>query len=359
MFKKVILLLLFLLIFSVNINNVYAESLFGNNFISDVQIEEAIKFVYDNGGILEGEEFNQYDKITVAEIFIILERMYGNPDNLPATIDDWNISGSYKKTWDFDSTLIKNNYNDFSSRKTAAHLIFSILDIEAFKTFHIKNDCSFFIDFGMYEEDIIDEYTITFFDAGFSKAEFCYMLEFIHNNKDRFKFPVNFEKVKSINMKFERFEEDYNMDKLLYLLYKQADKIPDNIINKFNEKEFRIIIFPSEFKKKYDMPERYYGMYFHGLKEIRIPDNGTDSFIHEIGHFVGFDDANYVNNLYKLKRTNEYNEFFNVLDSDYYKTNNHEYFAEVFKSYFKYPERLKNCCPLTYDYIDSIIKNFK
>lgn len=364
MIRKIISLLLSLLIFCGNINVVNAENISTNQFnlyeaYGNIEYDNAIKFVYDNGGMLGGEEFNPGDKITVAEVFIILERMYGNPNNLPKNMEGWNGTSTYKRTWKFDEILIKNQYNSLASRKLAAHLIFSILDIESFKNFHIKNDYLFFIESGMYQEDVIDKYTITFFDSALTKAEFCYMLEFIYNNEDKFRFPFNMEKINNLNIKLERFSEDYNKNKLLYFLYKQIDEIPDSIMNKFNERKFKIIIFPSKFKKFYNMAEEYSGMYFDNLREIRLADNGIETFVHEIGHFVGYYKKSYENDLMKFKNTEEYNNFFNVLNSDYYTKNKYEYFAEVFYSYFKCPEILKEHCPLTYDYIDNVIKNFK
>lgn len=91
-----------------------------------------------------------------------------------------------------------------------------------------------------------------------------------------------------------------------------------------------------------------------------------DTLIHELGHF--FDTASGFN----LSQSEYFYQIFNEEIVSYYNTTEFqvgnlgvyenisipaEYFASSFSCYLNYPDSLRENCPLTYDYIDSYMKN--
>ena len=100
-------------------------------------------------------------------------------------------------------------------------------------------------------------------------------------------------------------------------------------------------------------------MFIGDYKEIRLVSYGVDAFVHEFGHYVGHCKPKYEIDLLEFKDTDEYESFRRIVGRSYYTTDRYEYFSEVFSAYILYPEKLQELCPLTYDYMDKVVKEFK
>lgn len=324
---------------------------------------ESIEYVYLKGGISDAEFFRPNDYILRAEVFTILEKMFGNPENLPKDWKDWEGSSKYKSTWEFDRTLIKDDYYSVCSKNLAAHLVLSILDID-----YLRN-----IEFLGFEDN---RFNINYYNTllvygiadnvvgydkiwtGITRAEFCRLIHYLSERKNDLKLPFDIFEETGCKISFERFNESDNLDNYKCSIMNDMSKIPKNIIEKFNKQGYKIRVFPDKYKGSYSFTDEVAGMYLDNSREIRLVDYGVDSLVHEIGHYIGFYKNSYVTGLLKFKKTEEYDKLHKVVGRSYYTTSNHEYFAEVFDAYINYSERFIEYCPLTYEYIDNIVKTF-
>lgn len=116
------------------------------------------------------------------------------------------------------------------------------------------------------------------------------------------------------------------------------NKIPGDILSKLSEDGF-VIVFTSSLQLG--------GKIDYNNKIITIKNR--TSLLHEIGHYVD----------YKCGRISDTEEFRKVFDSEKYNiheteyniSSNREYFAESFKNYILYENKVKHKTPKTYEYI--------
>ena len=102
------------------------------------------------------------------------------------------------------------------------------------------------------------------------------------------------------------------------------------------------------------------GFYSIDKKMIVVNDakNADWTLFHEMGHFV---DHNHLADM----RITDMKEWQKVLESEYsltkwdlYYSNPQEYFAESFAAYYSTPEWLQERCPMTYSFIDSVVREY-
>ncbi len=333
---------------------------------TDFEYYDSIKYVYDRGGLSNSDYFRPYDSIKRAEVFTIIEKLWGDPENLPKTWDGWSGTSTYNQTWNYDRTMIKDDYFETCSKNLAAHLIMGILDIDPImyvewaglsNSVYNTNYYNTLIIFGLNGEDLEYEYEW----QALNRVDFCRIVEFVDKNKNNFKVPFDLKEETGLTFQFEKFEKypEYNLNNIKCGMLDYSKKIPQNILDKFIKQRYKIKVFPSEVKANYWFTEEVAGMFIGDYKEIRIVSYGVDAFIHEMGHYVGYCKPKYEIDLWKFKDTEEYEDFRRLVGRSYYTTDKYEYFAEVFSVYIMMPEELKEVCPMTYEYMDKAIKEFK
>jgi len=140
--------------------------------------------------------------------------------------------------------------------------------------------------------------------------------------------------------------------------------LPENIIDFLLKHNLRIYFVDEQ--KLYDSvtDTQYDGYYYGDSNSIELSKTGLKSIVlHEVGHsidylmpdYLGFsseEDKEFIN-IYKKEKDILYN------DNSYPRSTPAEYFAEAFQDYFINRMSLMEKAPLTYKYIDKLVKNIK
>lgn len=97
------------------------------------------------------------------------------------------------------------------------------------------------------------------------------------------------------------------------------------------------------------------GLFVKSDKTILLDSNAVDwAFNHEYGHFI--DNINYnisTSRTFKDIYNNEKNKF-DFINKEYANSSTTEYFACAYREYIEQPNKLKNMCIETYNFIDGL-----
>lgn len=153
-----------------------------------------------------------------------------------------------------------------------------------------------------------------------------------------------------------------------YSLIKTADDyyhlIPEHIRNHFSQNEWQIIITTEDLGTRFFDGDPYVlAVTSSNDKSIFLDDRtaGVESIIHEFGHYIDFKSG-------FVSYTKEFADIFNqevVAFRSVHKThsantqNPMEYFAEFYQEYILHPEKIKDICPQTYNFVELYSNNLQ
>ena len=149
---------------------------------------------------------------------------------------------------------------------------------------------------------------------------------------------------------------------------KYFSKIPENLLDRFNQSGWRITITTKNIADTYYEGEdigSICGLTITEKKHIVYEANASKfrrNVLHEFFHYV-----DYTNGWLSIKE--EWQEIYQVEKNKlkvtdgssytFYKKNAQEYFAEAFQEYFYNPNGVASKCPKTYQYIKNLLETFK
>ncbi len=187
----------------------------------------------------------------------------------------------------------------------------------------------------------------------------------------------NFVKIDDVKNTEAQFYQNYNKD---YKNYVQKDgnisddlidyansywnKIPQNIRENLIKNGWKIYITDKNLANTYhiDIYDEIAGITDYDNKTIFIENRKNaikTSTVHEVGHAVDellntHSNSKIFNEIY-LEEYKNFNE--NGVNVEYAKKDNVEYFAELFQQTILHPENCKKTTPLSFTYMNDLIKN--
>lgn len=156
-------------------------------------------------------------------------------------------------------------------------------------------------------------------------------------------------------------DEKYNLERM------NLAKLPDNIITLIKSQKTKIYITNDNLTSIYTQAtginmESIAALYQTRLNRILLSNKDPkSSVLHEVGHLIDYRLSDY--NYFSSKK--DFANIYNEEKTKLYRIGSHpcseveEYFAEAFSDYFIDYPFMKNKAPLTYDYIDNIVKTIK
>jgi hypothetical protein len=305
-----------------------------------------------NEGVISGYSdgtFKPDNNIFICEALTIIERVFGNPENLPEWSKWKELTETgyiYQTDWDLEYRLFFNNYFGGVTSELAGHFILASNNIELLdsEAFGYSNE------FSNYSNLLLRGYKLEKGHHEFlTRAEFCDLVVWarynIHNVPEySVDFPIRYSFVGYEDLNNRKVFETYVLGAFL--------KAPDWLINYYSNRNGRIKIVE---ESKWDMVNHAESAatYHHrnNAPLISVRNVSYDIVMHELGHFVYFSGCYNVPN--KIFRE-ESDELVNILLNDYCKTNEIEYFAEAFSACFTHPVLMQKKCPETYTFIKDI-----
>lgn len=160
------------------------------------------------------------------------------------------------------------------------------------------------------------------------------------------------------------FDGDNISWELKNMLNNQLKLIPKKILNEFYNSNFDIVLTNKSISKNY-----YHGSIKGSIAGLfSCPDNKiyietrknaiNKATLHEFGHFLDYlyDSISFSDEFIKIYE--EEKNLLNVYSVDgHYKSNNQEFFGEVFKEVIKNPSKTKKEVPKSYNFIMNCINN--
>lgn len=330
--------------------NVYGDTKFSDFDENSEYYSSVMELV--NDGIIAGYSdgtFKPDKNILICEAITIVEKVFGNPDNLPEWSKWQELTDTgyiYQTDWEIDYRSFFNKYFGGVTWELGSHFVLSSNKIELLDSemYGYSNDNSNLTNI------LLRGYTVNKGHYEFmTRAEFCDLVvwaKYNINNVPEYSvdFPVKFFYVGYDNLEERKVFETYVLG-----AFKKA---PEWLLNYYSKRNGRIKIVE---ESKWDMVNHKdsSATYQHisGAPVISIRNISYETALHELGHFVYFSGGyNVPNKLFK----EESNELVNIVLSDYCKKDEIEYFAEAFQGYFTHPILMEKKCPETYIFIKDI-----
>lgn len=320
----------------------------------------AIEDLYDANIITgHGGKFRPKSKTTYAEAITMLERAFGDENNLPEW-KWWKTQDEAYKSWNNTWTsLVDENtvYTDKIPRNEAIRLLFDIVD---FKTdiFYVKA-----ISNQMIQLLKILQYKMTPDLVGcdyISREKFCCLVNWMRN--EGINNVQNFNLVIESNIISYHFNDDKtekNQTAVETATFTGLITVPQCVIKAFIQNKGTIEIYDNNiWSESYTGPYlRYAGFYTSKNKSIKIRCDKYWGIIHELGHFVTFTYPSGKNRAQEIfNNGDEVSKIVSIAKSDYAETNELEFFAEAFRVYCSNPKSIQEQMPNTYQLIIDAIE---
>ena len=331
---------------------VYGEVKFSDLSEENVYYDSVMELV--NDGIISGYSdgtFKPDNNILICEALTIIEKVFGNPENLPEWSKWYELTETgyiYKTDWDLEYRLFFNDYFGAVTYDLGGHFVFASNNVELLNSemFGYSNEFSNFSNLQLrgYAVDKSHHEMMT-------RAEFCDLIVWAKYNINNV---PEYSKEKPITFSYVGYK-DANERKILdsYVLG-AFSKVPKWLLNYYKLSGGTVKVIENS---KWDMINHstsaavYKHNYGNPTISLRSIDFGV--VLHELGHFIWY--SNNLSLSYDIFKKEVGGLEIVVLD-DYCKTNEKEYFSEAFKAYFIYPMGLKKYCPDTYKLIDDLCK---
>lgn len=354
---------------------------------------ESIMYLQEKGIITGGKnnEFRPDDKIEVREALTILEKAFGNPDNLPK----WNEWGEmsdnwtdYETDWKVDTAQFLGNYLGGVRLETASNLLLSVNGYEIINPTYCginpeiwgmgdtKNDRRAIREIsqmnlvlrGYDEKNFEGKEYYTYL----TRAEFCDMVAWMdketnrekENGNEQGKLEINIDKIEPPMEYIYVGDKLQGDDRTIYISRLLSDclNVPEWLRESFIDSGGVLYIMEEdEYAAKF--PEYKNTQALHvthpdGKETIYTKFEGYKVAVHEFGHHLhkksGIKPA-----FYKELMSKEQDGLAQITKNDYCKTNIYEYFAEAFVVYVNSPKELAKKAPMTYEAIKDICDSFE
>jgi len=330
--------------------NVYGEENFSDLNNDMFYYDSVMELV--NDGVVSGYSdgtFKPDKNILVCEAISIIEKVFGNSENLPEWYKWYELTETgyiYETDWEIDYRMFFNNYFGGVTWDLGSHFILSSNNMELLdsEVYGYSNE------FSNLSNIKLRGYTITKEHYDFmTRAEFCDLVVWAKYNLENIPeysvdFPIKYSYVGYKDLEERNVYETYVLGVFL--------KAPDWLLNYYNARNGKIKIVE---ESKWDVINHKDSVAtYHHINSgpiISIRNITYETVLHELGHFVWFsNDLDIPNKIFM----EESDELVNIVLSDYCKTNEIEYFAEAFQGYFNYPLLMEKKCPETYKFIKCI-----
>lgn len=307
-----------------------------------------------NTNVISGYADNTFkpdNYITVCEALTIVEKVFGDVNNLPQWSKWKELTDTgriYQTNWDLEYRLFMNDYFGAVTFELGSHFVLNINNIKL-------------LDSNMYGYSNDDLYFSNVKLRGFNtdkksydmmtRAEFADLVVWAKNNINTtpsysVKFPVKYSYL-GYSLKQD---EKLAFESSVLGSFLEA---PEWLLNYYSQKGGSIkIVEESKWYQVYGKDVD--AVYVHGYNNpvIYVQRISPSIAIHELGHFVWYTEGlNLSNDIYNKEKES----IMNISLSDYCTTSISEYFAEAFQVYFLHPKRMSEEAPDTYKFIDDIV----
>lgn len=319
-------------------------------------------------GIIKGYEdgtFRPDNFISVAEAITLAERRLGDVTRLPANWSDWNTD-----RWDNHLSLYGQSFDDDYYRVTnyevASEILLKMIDIKPIDTS---------LWFGTYSYPKCSVYTENFqmrgyvrpgFESlvphkGVTRGEFCAMLIAAEDMTVDYLIPVNFEPIVQTEVLISRDYTTWEFQNITAKSGKVLIQIPETIRQRFTDDGGLVwvlddVVWDEAVASDGKNGRDYSGAYTPLTKEVWINEGHYIDIPHEIGHYVS--DILKTKGVWRPCIRDEYLVDDYIPNSDYFRKDADELFAEAFRNYCTKNDTMKIYCPELYDYVEDAVNLF-
>ena len=328
-------------------------------------------------GIITGDgtgSFNPDKMISIPEALTIIERKYGNPDNLPEKWEDWEDGRGYTATW-FNASSILGEYTErYASYGIAGQMIikalgFNVLPVDVYDMpydFAAVNSFS-----AAYATCLIYGYESPIESRrdthlGMSRAEFCNLVVWAEylNDTDRYIPTMDYEPI--IVPDIRNVKDQYVYDYYNVQLQSIFKILPEALLEDYNSNKYTVVLltgddYDSYVSQRFPKLTNSAGIYSHnwghqGRIILSYPDKALT--LHEFGHYVQFHHGSTSKVIALFENEDELVGVQIASGSDYCTTNFKEFFAEAFESYYLAPTTLQKHAPQTYQLVEDMLSKY-
>lgn len=311
-----------------------------------------------NEGIISGFEdgtFKPNKNILVREALTIIEKTFGNKENLPEW-EKWEeltrIGHVYKTDWDLNPTLFFNDYLGAVTYELAGHFIIesSRSEFLAPYAFNLSSNFEYFDNLqvrGFHTEN--QPYKMM------TRAEFCDVVVWAKQNIYTLpELNANIPDIISYSGyedELEKFSEDTRVVTSIL-------RTPEWLLNYYSSSNGTIKIVHSDNWSKFCDDNLAIGFYEHSYNnpKIYIRSVTPSVLLHELGHFIYFEkNISFPTDIYNK----DIDAMKKITFSEYCETSKAEYFAEAFQAYILNKDKVELYTPDTFEFIDNICKNLE
>jgi len=328
---------------------------------------EAISQLAEEGVIVgSGSGFFEPERIiTMAEALTILEKKFGNSDNLPMQWSDWSDMGCYESAL-FDAEAVQESYCTAAiTYSMAGRIALSIKNMQPLPL-NIYTCATSFLDpdenDAMFITCIISGYKTSVTSSeqlhtGMTRSEFC---NFVVWTETLERVVPEADNGTGITITIMSEPDQYSADLKRAKVHSIMKRLPEFLLSDFAAKGYTIEVMSRD---DYDMAVSnsligtmaYYSNRAGKGGKIVSTNMLERTFYHEFGHFIHrhTDYGELISAIFANKAEVQGVEL--TIDYHYAQLNELEFFAEAFACYFLFPDRLAANAPQTFELVNSII----